>query len=412
MTVSKVNFICDKFSYAPAFTNGEGFQDTILKFMVTGFDPLTIESITVLDNVARVVTSEKAFYSVPGVKLNIDGTGVPELDTRQEISEVFSDGFAFEVEASDGAYTNGLTYSVAPLGWTLLQQDSKRLLLRSGSGATQEFNFLIDEMISTTNSNQPWRIGSVYYDVNNFNECVNGFPGLGGLVNRSLLPINMAIGYGDIPYFYWLYGDDAFVVITGLRANWWAARKGHYGFNSVFAVGEIINTINDDVYHYCGGTNDTGSINPYYGNFMNNYSNIVFGGEYQGSSPSFWASYGFRVGKNTPYVQFAQGRSPFPIINRSGAARAYSLTTKTIVRQIEVADSSGSTIGKIPGVYAIDGRDISVANPNSALIPKRLILGNNKKRNCVFVGAYGSGSLTSSAAYPSAYMLNLTGPIR
>ena len=412
MTVSKVNFICDRFSYAPAFTTGAAFQELILKFMVTGFDPLTIESITVLDNVARVVTSEKAFYSVPGVKMNIDGTGVPEIDTRQEISEVFSDGFSFEVEASNGTYTNGLTYTPSPLGWSLVQQDSKRLLLRSGSGATQEFNFLIDEMVSTANANQPWKIGSVYYDANNFNECINGYPGLGGMINRSLLPINMAIGYGDIPMHYWLYGDDAVVVITGLRTNFWGTKKGHYGFNSVFAIGEIINTINDDAIHYCGGTNDTGTINPYYGNFMFNYCNVVFGGDYQASTPSYWSAYGFRLGKNMPYVQFAQSRSPFPYVNRSGAARAYSLTTRTTVRQIEIADSSGSIVGKLPGVYAVDGKEIPTANPNAPLIPKKLILGNNKKRNCVFVGAFGSSSLTSSASFVATYMLNLTGPIR
>lgn len=407
MALSNVNIISSYFSYGVKNIKFNQLFDNLVKFMVSGYDPFPIESIIVTNGVARVTTTEKNFYSVPGAKLVIAGTGDALLDTKQELQEVFKDGFSFDTEAVDGTYNVGLTYYVAPLGWTLIKKTDFILILKSGSSALTPF-YLVFELNNTGYGCITCSIASSL-DINN--NPLDYYP-IHFTQFYQLLPYNNYNNhYSESSFFY---GSDTFIIIGNNK---------EYYFNNFFTnvtasgFGESIAYGNKKplIINFGSPLN----VSNYYSVFYNEYtgSSEILTGVYGANYPDWRTHHGLFLKNNklsNTYIQanalkyFSSQPSGYPFTNYKN----YTYKNKKFEFQpMQLLDENYQTVGYVPGVYFINR---ITEYDNYTPIESRKIFINGKVRNCIFIKTYNYNSYLNSLGNRTGFslgMLDLTGPI-
>jgi hypothetical protein len=178
----------------------------MLKGLVSGFGPYSITSVTVVDGVATANLGTLARIS-PGVKIAIDGTGDAEVDTWHEIQKVEGNTISFNVETSDGTYTNGITLSYPSLGWTLVTRDANRSIIRNGiSGSNRVYvEMAVDPDRTSTDPNQHYLRFRIVDDVKGLNQYRYWHP----TENYRGFPWTANDSGGKVMWM--LYGDDSYL---------------------------------------------------------------------------------------------------------------------------------------------------------------------------------------------------------
>lgn len=420
MAVSNVNMISSYFSYGPKNVAINQVFETLIKFMVSGFDPLNIDSLTVTDGVARVVTTEKNFNSLPGCKMVITGTGVSSLDTRQEIEEVFSDGFTFLTDASNGAYTNGVQYYTPGLGWSLIKSTELQLILKSGSSAITPF-YLIFNLLKT---NSYCITSHIAFDLDVNNNPINYYPVTTTQIYKLLPFTNMAPTMHRATFFY---GDDAFVIIGCRVINAPTDDDiNYFRYGSYVGFGESVSNENNiplvvnfgipKTFDFIYLTQTTYS----YG--QDAFSEVISGYNYTPNTSNvdyFFQNAHYKI-NNTLRTFLVKAKAPSnSLINWSGrVANSASFYTYSIrkleYQRLNIVDENYNTVGFMPGVYYINR-----LSENVYLKPFTSVKLNikNKLRKCFFlkggISNYSyNGNGSNSIIGFSISILDLTGPIR
>lgn len=407
MALSNVNIISSYFSYGVKNIKFNQVFDNLVKFMVSGYDPLPIESIIVTNKVARVVTSEKNFYSVPGAKLVIAGTGDPLLDTKQELQEVFKDGFSFDTEAADGTYNVGLSYYVAPLGWTLIKKTDFILILKSGQSAVTPF-YLVFEL---NNTGYGCITCSIAYTLDSFNNPLDYFP-KHYTQNYKLLPYNnLSQTYEENSFFY---GSDLFLIIGNVKTN-----GANINFNNVNVVcfGESLPLLNNTPLLINFGTPI--SSPSYYNIFgaIDLFSSETITGVFGYNLPLTKANHALYI-KNNKLVNFYIQANALKYFSEQASGQSFTdyqrysnRFRKFEFQPMQIIDNNSQHVGYIPGVYFINR--ISDFDNFLPFDTKKIFI-NNKVRNCILIKSFSSNSYLSSPSStpkPALGMLDLTGPI-
>lgn len=426
MAVSKINFICSDFSYAPQVAidwntipqpRNPSWFTLLKKVLVTGGEPLNIDSITVVDKVVRVVTTAKNFVSVPGAKLEIAGTGVAMIDQRQELSEVFTDGFSFTVDTPDAVYTNGVTYNYASLGWQLLDQDANRLLVRSGSGAMTPFNILFSRERSRDNS-----YNCICYYVNygatSFKDLLLVSPER--LQDQYYFPSRVEVANDNLKTMYWIYGDDAILYVCSGGDT---TTLNNFHFTSLISVGESKSLNNSTSHLFMFGRHSsnisahdfsangyayTSSPFAYTGDGTYSFGNPTNLSAHLGyyfnktSKDSFLRSSGYYANSFTVKISGSVLTSASTFINSYSFLPTYLL------------NENFNKIGFIPGFYYIDF-NVSLLNPsNKNFISYKTVLNSKPKKTVIvkYGSPQGTNLTTFSTTLGVSVLLDLTGPIR
>jgi len=432
MAASNINLITSNFSYVPNITTQGDFTDFIINFLVNGFDPLPIESITVTNKVARVITVEKSFLSCGGCKMVIAGTGVTAIDTKQEIEDIFYDGFSFNVDSPDATYTNtGMTYVTPPLGWELTYRDNSNIIFRNGPSSNNRFNFVISPILIDTNKNGFVK-GYLTFDANDIKSIKQTIPFQTN--NEILFPIPIDVINTGNPITFWIYGDDSFVIVTAsknsINLNYGPqttkATKFHCN-NTAFAFGQVINITSDaPLFYVNGGTYNTA-------NYINNTGtngNSLLTYLHDGSAINMYMT-SYSSKQITGAIRNNNGdlrgvnltiQPNFTInITPAGAARSGYMTNNVrnlnnnLITKTYLGDQNNNYewMGIIPGLY----QEYFAYLTNNVLKPfKRYKMTiDNKVRNFVTIGTslpYDAAPSWQSNTYLSSISLDLTGPIR
>lgn len=414
MTVSNVNMISSYFSYGVKNIKITQIFENLIKFMVSGYDPLPIESIVVTSGVARVTTSEKKFYSLPGCKLVISGTNDPLLDTKQEIQEVFNDGFSFNTEAVDATYNIGLQYSVPGLGWSLIKSTELICIFKSGSSAIVPF-YLVFELEKIGS----WTIKSyICNTLDIFNNPLDYFPKFTYQIVNLLPYTTYNQGYEHFSFFY---GNDSFVMVgntngvgisnfssilfTGCCISCFGqAEKSYNNLPVIINFGQPQNVSNYHTQTYPGGS--TYFNLPISGkNPVNNYLGFDNLAHYikDGKLVNFYVT-------ATAQKYFSQQYSGQPFTN-------YNLFSNKVrkleFQPMQVLDYNFQKVGYIPGVYFVDR--ITQFTSKGPFDNIKLTI-NGKIRNCFFIKAQAFNNALNEtwSSGPASYgfsLIDLTGPI-
>jgi hypothetical protein len=431
MASSRVNFMAANFSYAPYVTKAN-FMETLTKFLVSGFGPFNIDSIKVTNKVARVVTSEKKFYSLPGCKLAISGTGVTALDDSHEIVEVFRDGFSFEIDTPDREFTNGLTYSVPSLGWTLVKQTAILTIYKSESAAVPFYVVIKRQFIGNTADNRyNYHLVSVCYEVDADGEPKANWPNLSSEfvqvmpIHAYSLEANPTQFNAGIAWYF--YGDPAMFLTVANAATTnteSTIRDGMtlVGGSSTF-VGEAKSNRNSiPLTAICGtrvGIADLGSMRSIAWQFGNNTSPVMCG--YISSASTFADAYiGARTHAGTP--NYTLGGATYPKIKYQDWSGGRTIREVPFIPnisefnflQMEIIDRNGYRSGYYPGIWAIDNRPYGIETVNHR--PFNLTINNRNKRGVLVRsssnGGNGSGGSSTNPDNDAITWLDLSGPIR
>lgn len=433
MAASRINFMAANFSYAPDLTK-TNFMDAVTKFMVSGFGPFNIDKIKVTDKVVRVTTSEKNFYSLPGCKLAISGTGVAALDDRHELLDIYKDGFSFALDTPNAEFTNGLTYSVPSLGWTLVKQTAVQTIYRSTDAVTP-FYLIINKRAVGGYVDVRYDYHTIYiaYNLDEAQEPIAQYP-TPQTDSVQMLPIHPYTNYSAANlaarFNYFFYGDGASVIIAGDAGTTTtlysleAIKNGEMGCLSSSCIGEMKSTGPQLPLTYIVGTRVSQA------DFLTNWRPIAWqrGNNtspglcgYTGTSTTFVdALFGGKVSDS--YLNFAIGGAIFPkhVYNQwSGGRPAKSPTwisnqTEMMLQPMSICDNLGYRIGLIPGVYTLDQRPGGIEGEPHRKFTVNI---NNRERRGVLVrtssnGSNASGGGNTAAENDAVTFLDLTGPIR
>lgn len=432
MAANRINYMSANFSYAPLLTKAN-YLDALTKFLVSGFGPFDIEKIKVTGKVARVTTTEKNFYSVPGCKLSIAGTGVTVLDDAHEIKQVFSDGFSFDIDIPDREFTNGLTYSVPSLGWSLVKQTAVKAIYKSGPMAVVPFYVIVSRRAAgaTADIRYDYQQIQICYELDDIQEPIAEFPNQ-LFPHSQLMPLHPylpAVNPTQYAYMmnWFFYGDPVFFICAGDASAYYTRdtlRAGAMGSLSTSAIGECKPYARGVPPTFICGTRLTQA------DIANNYRAISYNGGnntspalcgYTSSASTFIdAVLGIKVGAGANNV--SEGGTSFlkryytdwsgKSLNRvPGFAGNFSEFT---ILPMELWDRNGARCGYVPGVYAIDGRPYNIET-----VPQRpiTITINNRARRGVLVrssssGSNGTGGSSSTPDSDAVSFLDLTGPLR
>lgn len=414
MSVSNVNMISSYFSYGVKNIKITQVFENLIKFMVSGYDPLPIESIVVTSGVARVTTSEKKFYSLPGCKLVISGTNDPLLDTKQEIQEVFNDGFSFNTEATDSTYNIGLQYAVPGLGWSLIKSTELICIFKSGSSALTPF-YLVFELEKVGQ----WAIKSyICNTLDNFNNPLDYYPKFTYQVVNLLPYTNWN---NVIENFSFFYGNDSFVIVGNTTGY------GVTSFSSTLFTGCSISCFGQAEKSYNNVPIIINFGQPYN---VSNYASSGYPGSYSYYNiPISGRSY------SNDYLDFHNKAhfikdNKLSSFNVTATAQKYLATQysgyrftnykpfsskikKLEFQPMQILDENFQKVGFIPGVYFIDRLSDFISNDPFDSIKLTI---NGKIRNCFFIKAHVfrntiNESSNGAGADYGFTLIDLTGPI-
>ena len=420
--VSRINLASSDFAYCPKIlSNNNGQQrnadlfTTLKKVLTFGGDLQGIESLTITDKKVRVITQDKNFFTVPGVKFDISGTGVTDIDTRHEVTEVFTDGFSFDLDIANAIYTNGLSFAQSPLGWTLLEQDANRLLFRSGQSAVTPFNVYFERRYNTKGAAGYAIYVHFNYDATNFNDLIRTHPVIanGGFLLGSRLE---NVGYEGTNYKnnYWIYGDDA-ILYLGFGSS---SNTTDFNSISLMCIGEsglLGNSIPVPFVLGCSAPTMGGHW------FSNNYNVSVLGISNHSNE-----AVGTFTGNGYYFVKHVEDNFlVFDAHYTNNYSRHYSGLKSSPITQYNINSYSFLPtyllneyffrIGTIPGFYYLDFNVYSL-NPESKNITPYKMLVNNKLRNTAIL-KFAQSTIVNRGAEPSTTvgcfgLVDLTGPIR
>ncbi len=210
---NRVFFLCSESNgLRRNYTSHLQFLDTIVEAMVSGFGPFPLVSINVVDNVATVDLGEPVTIH-PGVKIDIQGTGVPEIDGLQEVDSISGNTLTFKVESSNSSFNNGLTFSYPSMGWSLLFRSSNKLVFRCGSSQGRD-----DCVMMRYEYVQGGSGALIFYKVKNptsVDDYEEMSPLLNGPERRLCLLVHTVTTHtlAEKKYDYYFYGDDSFVLV-------------------------------------------------------------------------------------------------------------------------------------------------------------------------------------------------------
>ena len=415
MSTSNVNFFCGFFTGMPIVTK-DNFIEVMMQVMISGIGNVTIESITITDKVAKVVTNDKNFKCVPGVKVAIAGTGNTTVDTRQEIMSVVSDGFTFDVDTPNATYTTGLSYSYTPLGWTLIKQTASQYIFQSGPSAKEPFYWVVERWYTTNQVNFYWH-GYIAYSLNNALNPINRFPNQPKDYYQAL-PIHASTAAATISNkaHYYFYGDDAFIAMgTKYVTDVLYDSDRNMEIMSLTAWGECYNRFNGVGYALASGVAlSQVTINTNSSLFSSGYSSSQLSGKYmaarysvlgtktQGGFPMYIDVSSNFLKRGVYTTVFSGVDKPTPDLR----INSYKLE----IFPMEIQDSKFINYCDVPGFYCFEGSTYDLtAIP---YITKRLHI-RNKDRNTVFVKTSHNNDASQGAPIKSAIVIfDLTGPIR
>ena len=416
MAVSNINHTSSIYSFDKEHYSVVMFWDDFIKFMVSGGDPLGIEKIVITGGVARVTTVEKNFNGNPGIKFDIAGTNNVKVDGRNEVQAVFTDGFSFNTDAANATFTNGLTYSLSPLGWSLITRTAKHIVFKSGPSAETPFYLVLEPRGGA------WCHFICYdYETTNYKESVwpsaarNNFTSYFPMLTEEAYNGSYSGGVDTTTYRFrhWMYGDDAFLVIhVGLL--WGAAdapkNTSPLAHGSMAVVGELKSHINARRFQMVAGyssgaaylTDNGGSFLITYGtnNILNNNNGTsvvcnVGLKNYDGKSINYQARPAIIDGKYSGYRR--EFTTPY-------------IANFIRFKPIEMLNSESVFVGTIPGCYYIDGTFPNMSH--STISMYKVSETNLKNRNCVAAPFYVTNNSSIQASYIGYTLLDLTGPIR
>lgn len=431
MAAPRINYLAANFSYAPELTKAN-FMDALTKFLVSGFGPFNIEKIKVTDKVVRVTTTEKNFYSVPGCKLAIAGTNVAALDDSHELIEVFNDGFSFALDTPNAEFTNGLTYSVPSLGWTLVKQTAVITIYQSTAAITP-FYVIITKRNSGgfTDNRYDQHCVQVCYDLDEFQEPTKPYP-----ANTAEFAMSMPIHPFTLSYtpnsfnakmIWFFYGDGAmFTANCDTDTTYTTAdiRAGRMGALAGIAVGETKKIGNNLPYTFISGPRFTQSginANYYQIAWARNTNTSPATAANTTSTTDFKDAYfGARVGPK--FISYALGCPVYPrrVYTQYSGSRVNRSSVFTRNQQdiifipMEICDAAGYRVGLLPGIFAMDGRPYGIESEPQRPFTLNI---NNKLHRGVMVrtSSAGSGSSGGGAGNPdndAITFLDLSGPLR
>jgi hypothetical protein len=149
--VKRYNFLM---TGAPVLSGLDGAGIALLDAcLVNGFNPQTISTITVTDEVATVTTVGNHGYEVDQVVL-ISGTMSPEFHDEFYVKAVpTSDSFTFDIPGGALDSTGG-SVKVAPLGWEKVYSGTNKAVYRSSNMVSTRISLMVHETISRNMSVQ------------------------------------------------------------------------------------------------------------------------------------------------------------------------------------------------------------------------------------------------------------------
>ena len=431
MAAPRINYLAANFSYAPLLTK-DNYIDALTKFLVSGFGPWGIDKIKVTNKVARVTTSEKRFYSVPGCKLSIGGTNVAAIDDSHQLTEVFNDGFSFNIDTPDGEYTNGVTYSVPSLGWSLVKQTTVTTIYKSGGGVVPFYVIIQKRPVGNFVDNRyDYHLVYIAYELDQNNDPVAAYP-LSTSEGAHMLPMHpYTLSFTPDNYNakmnWFFYGDPAMFIAAGdarTTSTQESIRNGEMGQLSSLVIGESKPLgRNIPVTFMCGNRVS-------YADLMNNWRAVNWVGN-SNSSPAlcgYWTTTGsidtafIGAAATDGRINFSVGGVAFPkrfytAWSGNRGTRTASFVTnyqEFTFLPMEVYDNTYWRCGWVPGVYAIDNRPFNIETEPQR---KFTLMVNNRARHGVLVRTSSSdsnwsGGGSSAADIDAVAFLDLTGPIR
>lgn len=431
MAAPRINYLAANFSYAPELTKAN-YLDALTKFLVSGFGPFNIEKIKVTNKVVRVTTTEKNFYSVPGCKLAIAGTNVAAIDDSHELTEIFIDGFSFALDTPNAEFTNGLTYSVPSLGWTLVRQTAVITIYQS-TAALIPFYVIITKRNAGgyTDNRYDQHCIQVCYDLDEFQEPIKPYPSITAesAISMPIHPFTLTNNPTNFnaKMIWFFYGDGGmFIANCDAATDYTTAdiRAGRMGSLAGMGVGETKKIGSNLPYTFLTGPRfNQAAINTTYYPIAwtrNTSTSPATAANITSSTDFKDAYFGARVGPK--FVSYALGCVIYPrrIYNQYSGSRVNRSSVFTLNQQdiiflpMEFCDGAGYRVGMIPGIQALDGRPYGIEGEPQRPFTMNI---NNKLHRGVLVRTShaGSGSSGGGAGNPeldAVTFLDLTGPIR
>lgn len=353
---------------APPMAGVVGYFIAILDaFLVNGFNPRNVTSLTVSNNIATVTTSTAHGYEVGTVIAN-SGANESVFNSDFEILDTpTTTSFTFAVTTALTAATGTMTCKVAPLGWEKTFSGTNKAVYRSVDVTTNQLYLRVDD------TNAQYATAIMYETMTNVDT------GTGASATKYWKKSSTsdttsrpwyAIGNGKVFYFhaewYSTYTLQAATYVFG----WFPSLKPGDGYNTML-IGHDISTAGNASSNI--DFTKIGSISEYEGQIIaRSYSQL-------GGYISFYKLGGIAAHSDMGYLSTFQ--FPTPTDNGIHLFPVYIYEYSTNVFR-----------GKMPGLYvpnehtngAIISRDKTFIINDKRYICYRLAVGNNIVGNCWF----------------------------
>lgn len=441
---NRVFFISKEFNFIQYGNTYNEYVEIVVKALSSGFGPYPVTSLKVVNKIATVDIGEKVRL-YPGVKINIEGTGVTDIDTWHEIDAIHDQSYSFIVDVPDGEYTVGVTMGYPSLGWTLMDRDNsgsdfslgRRLLFKNGiSGSTTRYTLLSFNPGRPNLVSETWRhcvkVENVESD-GTLNSIRFKIPFKNDLGAMLAIEASTPLTVNNNWYFY---GDDAFVIM-GHRTYWYVGtiQQKTANFNQLL-FGELTKSPSKNGAWFANGmVNPAHIFTSTYTVGGQEYRNSGFGGILGGKMNIIGATSLVASGSTNEKYNYSidcRAISDFAALqDRSGydygiSTNRYLTTNK--YGGVLIFDNSNDVVGSIPGVYHLAQQPMmspawftTFSNLTIESFLKSVECTGRLKNRKVYA-FFSSGYTNSDLGYGDPYnirsdyqstaMFDLTGPIR
>lgn len=222
---------------APPMAGVVGYLIAILDaFLVTGFNPRSITSITVSGNVATATTSTTHGYEI-GTVIAAAGANESVFNDDFEILTIpTATSFTFAVTTALTAATGTITCKVAPLGWEKTFSGTNKAVYRSLDVTTNQLYLRVDD----TNA--------LYAAVNIYETMTNVDTGTGASTTKYWKKSSTsdttsrpwyAIGNGKVFYLFSDWHTSYPLQPSGYCFGWFPSLKSGDGYNTMLIGHDI-----------------------------------------------------------------------------------------------------------------------------------------------------------------------------